>query len=101
MQPTEYTGVDAGVIGERRHTEFGQSAFDERPMLRRDHRVEVDLAALGGDLGGHHHVDAERLAVGVLVHPFQDLVEFSGVVEPDAAEHTEPARPADRGRDLL
>ena len=52
-------------------------------------------------LGGHDDVDAVGLAVGVLVHPAQDGLEVVGVVEPHAAQHTEPAGLADRGGDLL
>ena len=58
-------------------------------------------AALGGHLGGHDDVDAVRLAVGVLVHPVQHGLEVVGIVEPDAAQHTETARLADRGGHLL
>ena len=39
----------------------------------------------------HHDVDAVRLAVGVLVHPVQHVLELVGVVEPHAAQHAEPA----------
>ncbi len=67
----------------------------------RDQLVDVDRGALGRHLGGHHDVDAVRLAVGVLVHPPQHGFEVVGVVEPHAAKHAETARLADRGGHLL
>ncbi|CDZ90704.1 hypothetical protein RHRU231_750051 [Rhodococcus ruber] len=101
MQPSEDTGCVFGGLVERRHAEFGEGALDEGTVLGGDELVEVDGGPLGGDLRGHHDVDAVGLAVGVLVHPGEDVVEFGRVVEPDAAEDAETTGPADRGGDVL
>jgi hypothetical protein len=70
-------------------------------MALRDQLVDVDSRALLRHLGGHDDVDAVRLAVGVLVHPAQHVLEIIGFVEPDTPENTEPTGPADSRGDLF
>ena len=89
------------VVGKRRHTELVERAVDEGAVLLRNQLVEIDGAALGRHLGRHDDVDAVRLTVGVLVHPRQCGFELFRVVEPDATEHAQTSRAADRGRDVL
>ena len=101
MQPAEHARVDAIAVRQRWHTEVVERPLHKGPVLGRDHRVEIHLASLGGDLGRHHDVDAEGLAVGVLVHPFQDRVEFFGLVEPHTPEDPEPTGPADGRSHML
>ena len=101
VQPAQHALAARLVLRQRRHTEVGQRLGDEIAVRLRDQLVDVDRRALGGHLGGHHDVDAVRLAVGVGVHPLQNALEIVGVVEPDAAEHAEAARAADGGGHLL
>jgi hypothetical protein len=88
-------------IGQRRDAQLAQGVVHEPAVTLGDHRLEVARAPLGGDLHGHDHVDAVRLAVGVLVHPREGLLELLGVVEADAAEDAETAGTAHRGCDVL
>src|SRR5260370_41694928 len=70
-------------------------------MAGRDQLTELYCRSFGGDLGGHDHIDAVRPSTGFVVHPAQHLVQFGGVMEPDAAEHAETASPADGRGDVL
>jgi len=101
VQPAEHARAGRRAVGQRRDAELGQRLLDEVPVPFGNHLAQVGRGDLGRDPGGHHDVDPVRPATGVRVHPFQHGVELAGVVEAHAAQHAEPARPADRGRDVL
>jgi hypothetical protein len=101
MQPAEHAFVALLIVGQRRNTKVGKGFGDKVAMALRDQLVDVDGRALGGHLGRHDDVDAVRHAVGILVHPAQDVLQVVCVVEPHAAEHAEAARLADRSGNLL
>src|SRR5581483_5664488 len=75
--------------------------LDELLVTRRDHGAQVARRSLLRYPSRHDHIYPERPAVGVLVHPAEYGIQFGRVVEPDAAEHAEPAGPADRRGDVL
>ncbi len=79
---------------------LGEGLADERAVAGRDHLLDVGLAdAVDGLLGGHDHVEAVGLAVGVRLHPVEVAPEVVGRGVPDGAEHPEPARAGDGGGD--
>ena len=101
VQPAEHAVAGRAVLGQRRHAQPGQRLLDEVPVPRRDQLAQVGRGSLGGLAGGHHDVDAVGPPGRVRVHPVQRGVQVGRVVEPDAAEHAQPARPADGRRDML
>ena len=83
VQPAQDTGVDAAAVGQRRDAQVGEGALDERPVLRRDHRVEVDLEPSVGILAGMT-TSTPKASLGEFVHPLQHGVEPVGLVEAHA-----------------
>ena len=94
------------AVGQRRHAVLREHPLHERAVLLRDHRLELldELLRIvdpGARVrGGHHDVDTVWLAVDVLVHPRQLLVQLLRR-EPQRAEHAEAAGARDLGRHLL
>ena len=84
---------------------LGQQLVDPVAVMLRDHLLQLLAHPLRVELAGtlvlrrHHHVDAVRLAVDVLVDPVQLDLELLGR-ERQSAEHAEAAGLADRGHDV-
>ena len=91
VQPAEHALVALAVFGQRRHAELEQRLVDEGPVTGRDQLAQVELAALGRDLGRHDDIDPVGMAVGIGVHPVQRGVEVFRVVVADAAENAKAA----------
>lgn len=100
FHPAGDTPAGGLALGEFGHAVLGEGGADERPVLLRDHGLDVGLgqclSSRGGFdlLGGHHDVEAVGQAVGVLLHP----VEVAGeVVRGGVAHRAEDSNPCGSG----
>jgi hypothetical protein len=74
--------------------------FDERLVPLVDHRLEPTEIVRRDRFDRHDDVEPVRLSLDVRVHPFERLFELFDLRVPNGAEHAEPPRATDRGRNL-